>query len=53
VAALWMMGQCGVFLRNRERLGEPPIGLVLDESSVEWLSRLISAWIVGGLKGGA
>jgi AcrR family transcriptional regulator len=49
VAAIWMIGQCSVFLRNREQLAAPPTSLVLDESSVEWLSGLISGWIVGGL----
>jgi len=49
VAAIWMIGQCSVFLRNREQLAGPPTGLALDESSLEWLSRLISGWIVGGL----
>jgi AcrR family transcriptional regulator len=49
VAAIWMIGQCSVFLRNREQLADPPIGLVLDESSVEWLARTISGWVIGGL----
>jgi AcrR family transcriptional regulator len=49
VAAIWLIGQCSVFLRNREQLANPPIGLVLDETSVEWLSRTISQWVVGGL----
>ena len=49
VAAIWLIGQCSVFLRNREQLAEPPIGLVLDESLVEWLSDTISRWLVGGL----
>jgi TetR/AcrR family transcriptional regulator, regulator of cefoperazone and chloramphenicol sensitivity len=49
VAAIWMLGQCSVFLRNREQLTEPPTNLTLDESSVEWLSHLITGWIVGGL----
>jgi AcrR family transcriptional regulator len=49
VAAIWMIGQCGVFLRNREQLADPPVGLVLDETTVEWLSRSISSWIIGGL----
>jgi len=49
VAAIWMIGQCSVFLRNRDQLADPPIGLELDESAVDWLSRLISGWIVGGL----
>jgi AcrR family transcriptional regulator len=52
VAAIWLIGQCSVFLRNREQLANPPIGLVLDESSVEWLSRMIGQWVVGGLGGG-
>jgi len=50
VAAIWLIGQCSVFLRNRERLAEPPIELVLDESSVGWLSELICGWIIAGLR---
>ena len=49
VAAIWLIGQCNVFLRNREQLAEPPIGLVLDETTVELLSKMISTWVVGGL----
>ncbi len=49
VAAIWMIGQCSVFLRNRDQLADPPIELELDETSVEWLSRLISGWIISGL----
>jgi AcrR family transcriptional regulator len=49
VAAIWLIGQCSVFLRNREQLAEPPIGLVLDESAVEWLSQMISRWVIAGL----
>ncbi len=49
VAAIWMLGQCSVFLRNREQLAGPPSNLVLDENSVEWLSHLITGWIIGGL----
>jgi AcrR family transcriptional regulator len=50
VAAVWLLGQCSVFLRNRESLAAPPIGLVLDENSVEWLAGMISRWVVGGLE---
>ena len=32
-AAVWLIGQCSVFLRNREQLADPPLGLVLDENS--------------------
>ncbi len=49
VAAIWMLGQCTVFLRNREQLAGPPTNLTLDENSVEWLANLITGWIVGGL----
>ena len=37
VAAVWLLGQCSVFLRNREQLAEPPVGLALDEHAVDWL----------------
>ena len=48
-AAVWLLGQCSVFLRNREQLADPPLGLVLDESAVEWLAQLVSRWATGGL----
>ena len=48
-AAVWLVGQCSVFLRNREQLADPPLGLVLDESAVEWLAQLVSRWASGGL----
>jgi AcrR family transcriptional regulator len=48
-AAIWLVGQCSVFLRNRELLGQPPMGLVIDESAVEWLSQMIARWVIGGL----
>jgi AcrR family transcriptional regulator len=50
VAAIWVFGQCSVFLRNREQLADAPVGLVLDDTSVEWLSGMISGWIEGGLR---
>ena len=49
VAAIWLVGQCSVFLRNREQLAEPPMGLVLDDTAVEWLAATISRWVVEGL----
>jgi AcrR family transcriptional regulator len=48
-AAVWLLGQCSVFLRNREQLADPPLGLVLDESGVEWLTQTVSHWATGGL----
>jgi len=49
VAAIWLIGQCSIFLRNREILAQPPIGLELDESALEWLSQAIGRWALGGL----
>ena len=49
MAAIWLIGQCSVFTRNREQLAGPPAELVLDESAVEWLAQTISRWVVGGL----
>jgi AcrR family transcriptional regulator len=48
-AAVWLLGQCSVFLRNREQLADLPLGLVLDESGVEWLTQTVSRWATGGL----
>jgi hypothetical protein len=49
IAAVWLIGQCSVFVRNREQLAAPPIGLALDQSAVERLTALICGWAVGGL----
>jgi AcrR family transcriptional regulator len=49
VASIWLIGQCGVFLRNRDRLAEPPIGLNIDDAMVEWLAQSISRWVLAGL----
>ena len=49
VAAIWLIGQCGVFIRNRERLAEPPVSISLEESAIEQLAELVSRWAIGGL----
>jgi AcrR family transcriptional regulator len=49
VAAIWLVGQCSVFVRNREQLAGPPVALPLDESAVEWLAELIARWTIRGL----
>jgi AcrR family transcriptional regulator len=51
VAAIWLVGQCSVFVRNREQLAGPPIGLALDGWAVDWLAQMISRWTIGGLQG--
>jgi hypothetical protein len=53
VAAVWLLGQCSVFVRNREQLAQPPVGLEIDEAAVEWLAATISRWIIAGLQPGA
>ncbi len=49
VAAVWLIGQCSIFVRNRDQLAGPPIGLSIEEASVEWLAHLISAWTIAEL----
>jgi len=49
VAAIWLLGQCSIFVRNREQLAGPPTSLSFDAGAVEWLARLISTWTIGGL----
>lgn len=49
VAAIWLVGQCSVFIRNREQLANPPTSLTLDEPAVEWLTDMLSRWTIGGL----
>ena len=48
-AAVWLVGQCSVFIRHREQLAMPPVSLNLDASGVDRLSALISAWALTGL----
>jgi AcrR family transcriptional regulator len=49
VAAIWLLGQCSVFVRNREQLAGPPMNLTLDANAAEWLTGMISRWTAGGL----
>ena len=49
VAAVWLIGQCSVFVRNREQLSLPPVGLAFDEATVAWLAQAISGWVIEGL----
>jgi AcrR family transcriptional regulator len=49
MAAIWLVGQCAIFVRNREQLANPPVSLDLDEAAVERLTNLVSAWALSGL----
>lgn len=50
MAAVWLVGQCNIFIRYREQLALPPASISLDESGVDRLSALISAWALAGLE---
>jgi hypothetical protein len=47
VGALWLFGQCSIFVRNAEQLAHPPLRLALDERLVDWLADTIV--VAGGL----
>jgi AcrR family transcriptional regulator len=49
VGALWLFGQCSIFVRNAEQLTHPPMRLAVDERFVDWLADTIAAWAAGGL----
>jgi AcrR family transcriptional regulator len=53
VAAIWLLGQCGIFVRNREQLAGPPVELSLEEASVDRLAQTIAGWAIHGLGGTA
>jgi TetR/AcrR family transcriptional regulator, regulator of cefoperazone and chloramphenicol sensitivity len=48
-AAVWLLGQCAIFVRNREQLAQPPASLVLDEATLDRLAELVSHWAIAGL----
>jgi TetR/AcrR family transcriptional regulator, regulator of cefoperazone and chloramphenicol sensitivity len=50
VAAAWLVGQCSVFVRYREQLANPPVSLSWDQTTIEWLTTLVSAWALAGLE---
>jgi AcrR family transcriptional regulator len=47
VAAIWLLGQCSIFVRYGERLATSTLSL--DESAVEWLTGMVSHWAIAGL----
>jgi hypothetical protein len=49
MAAVWLVGECTVFIRHREQLAMPPVSLKLNEPAVDRLSALISGWALTGL----
>ena len=51
VGALWLFGQCSIFVRNCEQLARPPLGFKVDRKFVDGLSDTIARWAAGGLLG--
>ncbi len=49
LTAIWLMGQCSVFVRNREHFAGPPFSLKIDEEFVERLTDRITALALHGL----
>jgi hypothetical protein len=47
--AIWLMGQCSVFVRNREHFTQPPFGLKLDDAFVDRLADFVSGLALQGL----
>ena len=47
--AIWLMGQCSVFVRNRELFAQEPFSITTDEPFVDELSELITQLALGGL----
>ena len=47
--AIWLMGQCSVFVRNRELFAQVPFSITIDEPFVDELTELITRLAIGGL----
>jgi AcrR family transcriptional regulator len=48
-SAIWLMGQCSVFVRNREHFTQPPFSLKLDDAFIDQLADLVSGLALQGL----
>ena len=48
-AAISLMGQCSVFVRNREQFTKPPFNLKIDEAFVAWVTDFISDLALKGM----
>lgn len=50
IAAVWLIGQCSIFVRSREQLANPPVSLTLDEAAIGRLAELLTDWALAGLE---
>jgi AcrR family transcriptional regulator len=48
--AIWLMGQCSTFVRNRELLAREPFKIAADDKFVDELADFISRLALGGLQ---
>ncbi len=48
--AIWLMGQCSTFVRNRELFAQEPFKIAPDSPFVDELADLISRLALGGLR---
>jgi AcrR family transcriptional regulator len=48
-SAIWLMGQCSVFVRNRELFSQQPFSITIDEPFVNELTELVTRLAMGGL----
>jgi AcrR family transcriptional regulator len=51
IGALWLFGQCSIFVRNCEQLARPPLRFKVDRKFVDGLGETIARWAAGGLLG--
>jgi AcrR family transcriptional regulator len=51
LGALWLFGQCSIFVRNCEQLARPPLGFKVDRKFVDGLGGTLAEWAAGGLLG--
>jgi len=49
LAALWLLGQCSIFVRNREQLAHPPLALTVDDAFIDRLASTIAEWAAAAL----
>src|ERR1700751_3354639 len=49
IGALWLFGQCSIFVRNAEQLAKAPFRLELNEHFVDRLADMIPGWAANGV----
>jgi AcrR family transcriptional regulator len=47
--AIWLMGQCSIFVRNRELFAQEPFSINTDEPFTDELTELVTRLAIGGL----